>query len=407
MKAFVLRQLQVLLTAALLLAALGAHAAPASPPLLLAHYMPWFEADPASGRWGWHWTMHHFDPQLVTNGRRQIASHYYPLAGPYDSGDEDLLECQAQLMKLSGIDGVVFDWYGSSGQLDYGINSAHSMKFVPVLKKAGLRFCVMYEESTLPTLVKRGKLTDDQTPAQCRADMNWLETNWFPEPSYVRLGGKPVVMSFGWGYFNKGEWQDILSSLSPSPILFTEGRMRPGASGEYAWTERKDGLDRFYERAKGYPSFIASAYPGFRDIYADAGGKSYPVMDDENGATFVRTLAKGLASGAPIIQIATWNDWGEGTNIEPSVEFGYRYLETLQATRRKMNPRSMPYSAGDLRLPIKLYLLRKQYSGDERKLAALSAISQKLLRGNAVSARKALKAFPDPPTGSGAIFNAN
>jgi len=25
-----------------------------------------------------------------------------------------------------------------------------------------------------------------------------------------------------------------------------------------------------------------------------------------------------------MVQIATWNDWGEGTGIEPTAEFGYR-----------------------------------------------------------------------------------
>ncbi len=39
-------------------------------PLILAHYMPWYTAKPQSERWGWHWTMNHFDPEKVTDGRR-------------------------------------------------------------------------------------------------------------------------------------------------------------------------------------------------------------------------------------------------------------------------------------------------------------------------------------------------
>ena len=30
--------------------------------LLMAHYMPWFEAAPESNHWGWHWTMNHYHP---------------------------------------------------------------------------------------------------------------------------------------------------------------------------------------------------------------------------------------------------------------------------------------------------------------------------------------------------------
>jgi len=51
------------------------------------------------------------------------------------------------------------------------------------------------------------------------------------------------------------------------------------------------------------------------------------------------------------VQLVTWNDWGEGTQIEPSVEFGYRDLEATQRERRRMTP-SFPCIAADLRLPL-------------------------------------------------------
>ena len=68
--------------------------------LILAHYMPWYVAKPTSQVWGWHWTMEHFDPDKVVDGKRQLASHFYPLIGPYDSGDKQVLEYQLLLMKL-------------------------------------------------------------------------------------------------------------------------------------------------------------------------------------------------------------------------------------------------------------------------------------------------------------------
>lgn len=62
-------------------------------PKIMVHYMPWYMSKPISGYWGWHWTMNHFDPEKVDNiGKREIASHYYPLIGPYDSSDPFLLE---------------------------------------------------------------------------------------------------------------------------------------------------------------------------------------------------------------------------------------------------------------------------------------------------------------------------
>src|SRR6266850_3299770 len=50
------------------------------------HYMPWFEDQTTSGngRWGQHWTMANQNPNLVLpDGKRQIASYFYPMIGPY------------------------------------------------------------------------------------------------------------------------------------------------------------------------------------------------------------------------------------------------------------------------------------------------------------------------------------
>ena len=66
--------------------------------------------------------MNHFDPEKTDdNGKREIASHYYPLTGPYDTNDEKILEYHALLMILSGIDGVLVDWYGMEDFWDYAI----------------------------------------------------------------------------------------------------------------------------------------------------------------------------------------------------------------------------------------------------------------------------------------------
>ena len=61
---------------------------------------------------------------------------------------------------------------------------------------------------------------------------------------------------------------------------------------------------------------------------------SWGRIPDAGGPTFRKTLDQALDTGAPLIQLATWNDWGEGTAIEPSQEYGYRDLEYLQKRRR-------------------------------------------------------------------------
>lgn len=83
---------------------------------IYVHIMPWFESNATSGNgaWGLHWTMANQNPNNTdATGRRQIASYYYPLIGPYGSADKDVIEYQLLLMKYAGVDGVLIDWPGT------------------------------------------------------------------------------------------------------------------------------------------------------------------------------------------------------------------------------------------------------------------------------------------------------
>src|SRR5688572_13109060 len=74
------------------------------------HYMPWFETPETLGgaNWGFHWQFNNRNPNVVdANGRRQIASHYYPMIGPYASRDPHVIEYHMLLMKYAGVDGLL------------------------------------------------------------------------------------------------------------------------------------------------------------------------------------------------------------------------------------------------------------------------------------------------------------
>src|SRR5882672_9567041 len=146
-----------LITGFVLLEPTSTHAAPRP---VLVHYLPWFAAKPYSSNWGWHWTMNHFNPEVVNAaGDREIASWYYPLIGPYDSADPVVLEYHVLLMKLAGIDGVVVDWYGSGDYLDYGVNNQVASRLFDFTRKAGLKFSICYEDQTIRHLIDGNRLT--------------------------------------------------------------------------------------------------------------------------------------------------------------------------------------------------------------------------------------------------------
>ncbi|HZT44417.1 MAG TPA: glycoside hydrolase family 71/99-like protein [Chthonomonadaceae bacterium] len=368
---------------------------------VMAHYMPWFEASPNHNRWGWHWTMNHYRPDHLVDGHPEVASHYFPLIGLYDSNDPDLLECHAQLMKLAGIDGAIIDWYGTDNLYDYPQVHRNAQHLIAVLERAGLHFAICYEDQTVPKLIANHLLAPQDAVAHGQALLQWLQTHWFASPAYLRIDGRPVLLVFGGGYYRSDQWKQIFAPLPEPPLLFTELGRRDPAIGGFGWPVPDGGtakseqeLDSFYRRAKDWPRFIPAAYPRFHDIYAEAGvGKSWGSIEDRDGKTYTQTLERALLSRASIVQLVTWNDWGEGTMIEPSVEYGYRDLEITQRLRRKRADPAFAYTAQDLRLPIQLYLQRKKAHGDPARRAKLDKVSQLLFAGHIDRAKVLLKGY--------------
>ena len=388
------------LAAALLLAATWP--SPAEP-LLMTHYMPWFQAPPASPQWGWHWTMNHYHPDTVVNGQPEIASHYSPLIGPYDSGDPDVLRCQVLLMKLAGIDGVIVDWYGNDEFMDYGVNNRNTERLLPVIEAAHMHFAVCYEDQTVPKEISGGVFPASDAVGHGQRLMTWMGTHFFSSPAYLKFDNRPVLLSFGDPYYTDAQWTQIFSVLPQKPLYFTESlRREPEASvGAFDWPLPKGGTeyafgqqDKFYAAAETDPLFIAAAFPRFDDIYEQAGViKSWGHVDDRDGRTYADTLTKALQSHAPVVQLVTWNDWGEGTQIEPSVQVGYRDLaETQRLRRRFVDPKFAP-AAADLLLPVQWYKLCKKYDANPAVHAKLAAFFPLVVNRQMAKARALLAGY--------------
>jgi Glycosyl hydrolase family 99 len=380
-----------------LAAASSEHKAPAAAtklPLIVVHTMPWFEAKPEGARWGWHWTMNAFDPDEVTDGKRSIASHYYPLIGPYDSGSPAVIEYHLLLMKLAGIDGLIADWYGLSEFLDYPVVHRNTAALFEQAARVGLRIGICYEDQTIPRLVQAQRLRESDRVAHAAQEIEWLRTHWFARPSYLKLNGKPVLLSFGQDGLSDAEWEQVFKREPEMPLYLSEHRRRAVATGGFDWPVPRDGfssLDRFYQLAQGWPVAMPVAFPRFHDIYEEARvHASWGTIADDGGRTFARTLDRALKSRAPMVQIATWNDWGEGTMVEPSVEFGYRDLEAVQRARRAAGDTAFSYTAADLRLPYRLLLLRRRKEGQARLKAELDRVADWLATGAVSKARASL-----------------
>ena len=349
-----------------------------NPMKVYMHYMPWFETPETIGGWGWHWTMNTMDPDHVgADGQREIASHYYPLIGPYASRDKDVIEYHLLLMKLSGIDGVLIDWYGtvgSNGDVKNLLKSSDSI--VSYTDDFGMEFGVVMED-------RFSRSIND-----VKANLAYLKNNYFPRDEYIRTreGNEPLVCIFGPVTFeDPADWTDALPSAGEEvaflPLWYESGDAGSNADGEYSWvyqdeTDHLTHLTNFYTTRAGQVDLaMSSAYPGFNDFYSEGGvGSGYFSIPHYYGSTLTETLGKAedYSDRVDMLQLVTFNDFGEGTMFEPTVESGFDYLVQVQ------DYTGVVYGESDLELVHRLFLLRKDYEDDSEIQQQLEQASQHL-----------------------------
>jgi hypothetical protein len=379
-------------------------AAPAPKPVL-AHYMPWYVAKPYSSSWGWHWTMNHYNPDNVgPDGRRAIAGWYYPAIGPYDSADPAVLEYHVLLMKLTGLDGVIVDWYGMDNYLDYGVNNQRTAALFNYTKKAGLKFCLCYEDATIQQEINGSFIIAASAAAHAQQTLRYAESNYFVAPSYLRWSNQPVFLNFGPQYFKaSSDWQTIFSVLNTTnqPAFFPEDNRLAVGAGAFDWppmwmsqanggvlsaTQLETYLSGFEQKAlapPAWPAFVSGAFPRFHDIYQQAWvGSSYGYLDDRGGDTLRETLGRAFTNASAIVQVVTWNDFGEGTVVEPTLDYGFRDLGILQDFRRQYLDASFACHTNDLALALRLYNLRRQAATNAIISAELDRVFTNAVSGN-------------------------
>ncbi len=155
--------------------------------------------------------------------------------------------------------------------------------------------------------------------------------------------------------------------LSPPAVAVADPDNRPFSFllDNQAAADRFDGFATYSEFTGGGGGrvlvsddslLVLSVRPGYDDRKIRDPGLYTP---REDGEYYRRSWETALASDPDVVLITSWNEWPEATNIEPSVEFGYEYLDltltySLQLARRL--ELSRPASEFDFTM--------KEYAGD-------------------------------------------
>jgi len=373
------------------------------PPSILCHYMAWFQNRTVDGEAKYaHWAGsapgHAHDPsKSVYGGLRDAASVYHPRIGLYDSADTDVVDYHILSAKTAGIEGFVVDWYANEGVDE---------NFKTLLERAtelDFKVAICFEEKTcFPECFKaRGR---EEAVSKAIADLS-IAAGYAKSQAYWRKDGRPCVFVFaGWGewpgngrkQFSAEEWKRICEAFPEIRFVrqnFDEAN--PFLRAAFAWCGDKAYSKWFYKTgdallAKGAIDFyVGSACPGFDDrgVWGWGAGPRYEArLGLEN---FARYWDDFESSKASALQIVTWNDFEEGTVVEPTVEDGFSLLEYAGARIAKLK-RTPPPSASALAMPYEWFVLKK--FADKGQYPALAEARRLLAQGSCANASEAMAA---------------
>ncbi|WP_425399540.1 hypothetical protein [Aeoliella sp.] len=373
-------------------------APPPSGPKVYMHYMPWFDTPETLGanNWGLHWRDTRgstTNPNIVDEtGKRQIASNYYPKIGPYQSSNPHVIEYHMLLMKMAGVDGILIDWYGVQGANgDVGTLLANSNAIVDKMDDFEMEFGVVLEDR-----FSTHGINGSPDISKAEANVAYLRDHYFNRGEYIRIGAgnDPLLPVFGPITFEQeSQWTQILAQANEDvaflPLWYESGDGGSNSDGEYSWIYEDEPQDNYLNHLRNFyinraPTLDiagASAFPGF-DVF---GGANFEIPHDD-GQTLASTLnlANLYSSSFDFLQLATWNDFGEGTIFEPTAEFGFAYLLQLQQFT------GVPFGEAELQMVYRLYLARNKYEGNQAIQAGLDEVSGLIVDLNVEQARALL-----------------
>jgi glycoprotein endo-alpha-1,2-mannosidase len=273
----------------------------AGPPVVSAFYYPWF-GSPENGGYA-HWAQNGHAPPV------DIASSYYPAYGPYSSSNAAVIAAQLSEAVRGGIDELALSWWGRGSA----------------------------EDKVLPDVLAGASQAGMQIAAHIEPYAGRSVESVVADASYLRsLGIQTLYVYQAFAGIAPSDWaaaNDLLRADGITTFAQTAlvGQAAAGHfTGIYTYDTVTYGprvLARLCNEAHAKGLLCApSVGPGY-DARRAVGDPH--VKPRRHGQAYDAMWHAALAAGADRITITSFNEWQEGTQIEPAIPIRlgeYRYI---------------------------------------------------------------------------------
>jgi Glycosyl hydrolase family 99 len=251
-------------------------------------YYPWYSTPAKDGRWA-HWYVEH-------DGKSVLSTPYFPSRGLYSSSNARIVLAQMREIAASGVGTLVVSWWG--------FDSPEHDRLLMV-EEAATRFGIEVAIHLEPYR--------DRTPARAAEDIAQLRDE----------GGFTDFYLYDADRDSGAAWAEALGALSGVRIFghtTLVGRAKAaGFDGLYTydvvtWTGAL--FRRLCAQAHAAGLLCApSVGPGYDARLAT---RHEVVRPRGDGRTYDRMWKTALKANADIVTITSYNEWQEGTQIEPA-----------------------------------------------------------------------------------------
>ena len=262
-------------------------------------YYPWYGTPARDGSYE-HWAQDgHLPPA-------DVASGYYPVRGAYSSDDPKVVRAQMREIAAAGIREVVSSWWGWGSP----------------------------EDLRLPLVMKFAHASGLQVAVQIEPYDQWQRTADVLQNDLTHLRDLGIRRAYVYrpfdGLIDDVHWQ-ALTAAFPSMQLFAQTTnvsraAADGFDGVYTYDIVNYGASSFAPLcAKAHAAHLLcapSVGPGYNAYRATGDVRSRP---RRNGAFYDAMWAAAIAAHPDRVTITSYNEWHEGTQIEPAMSPAPRY----------------------------------------------------------------------------------